>query len=233
MWLPAVFGEITSRAAICLLVRPRATRRRISTSRAVSPAGPSRRRATRWPAAASTASTASASRRPRRTSARSSAAAPPRCAARGTAGARAWLGMRQRLRGFAPTARSRRRRGRVGSRSRRAAPGCCTAIRASGASVTDCWSIRSVKYGCSRTRSHSPAPSGPGLSQIEFETPRRPKSWTSPARYSVSTSPGWRPSWRPAAAASSATAPSAQPCRAISGRRSRAIAGARHRTPRR
>ena len=39
-----------------------------------------------------------------------------------------------------------------------------------------------VRYGCRRTRSHSPAPSGPRLSQIAFETPSRPKPWTRPAR---------------------------------------------------
>ncbi len=32
-----------------------------------------------------------------------------------------------------------------------------------------------VKYGCSQTRSRSPAVSGPGLSQIALEIPRRPK----------------------------------------------------------
>src|SRR3954469_17315839 len=57
-WLPTVLGEITSRSAIALLDRQRATSLSTSTSRAVSPAGPSRRRGTRWPAAASTASTA-------------------------------------------------------------------------------------------------------------------------------------------------------------------------------
>ena len=36
--------------------------------------------------------------------------------------------------------------------------------------------MRCVKYGCSQTRSRSPAPSGPRLSQIVLETPRRPKS---------------------------------------------------------
>ena len=66
-WPPSC-GEITSRAAISLLVRPRASSRRTSISRAVSPAGPVRRRDVRWPAAASTASTASASSRPARTS---------------------------------------------------------------------------------------------------------------------------------------------------------------------
>ena len=45
-----------------------------------------------------------------------------------------------------------------------------------------------------RTRSHSPAPSGPGLSQIEFDTPSRPRPWTSPARRSVRTSGSGSPS---------------------------------------
>ena len=56
--------------------------------------------------------------------------------------------------------------------------------------------MRSVRYGCSRTRSHSPAPSGPRLSQIAFETPSRPKSCTSPARRSVRTSASDRPKLR-------------------------------------
>ena len=45
-----------------------------------------------------------------------------------------------------------------------------------------------------RTRSHSPALSGPGRSQIEFDTPSRPKPCTSPARRSVSTCSGGNPS---------------------------------------
>ena len=49
-----------------------------------------------------------------------------------------------------------------------------------------------------RTRSHSPALSGPGRSQIEFETPSRPKPCTSPARRSIWTSPGDSPRRRPA-----------------------------------
>ena len=57
-----------------------------------------------------------------------------------------------------------------------------------------------------RTRSHSPAPSGPGLSQIAFETPSRPRSCTSPARRSVRTSPSPSPTCAAASAASSATA---------------------------
>ena len=47
----AVFGVITSRPAICLLDRPRASRITASTSRAVSPARASRRRGSRCPAA--------------------------------------------------------------------------------------------------------------------------------------------------------------------------------------
>ena len=75
MWFPAVFGEMTSRAAISLFDSPCASSRSTSTSRGVSPAGPSRRRWTRCPAAARTASTASASSRPDFASARSAAAA--------------------------------------------------------------------------------------------------------------------------------------------------------------
>ena len=66
--------------------------------------------------------------------------------------------------------------------------------------------MRSVRYGCIRTRSHSPAPSGPRLSQIAFETPSRPKSCTSP-RGAASASPLAAARAAPAAsAASSATA---------------------------
>ena len=65
MWLRAVFGVITSSAAICLLDRPRATSRRTSTSRVVSPAGQLPRRPTECPAAARTAATASAIELPR------------------------------------------------------------------------------------------------------------------------------------------------------------------------
>ena len=57
--------------------------------------------------------------------------------------------------------------------------------------------MRSVRYGCRRTRSHSPAPSGPRLSQIAFETPSRPRSCTRPARRSVRTSSSGSPSCRP------------------------------------
>src|SRR6202795_4149741 len=57
-WLATVFGEITNPSAISLLESPRASSLRTSTSRVVRPAGPSRRRGTRWPAAPSTAPTA-------------------------------------------------------------------------------------------------------------------------------------------------------------------------------
>ena len=66
--------------------------------------------------------------------------------------------------------------------------------------------MRSVRYGCMRTRSHSPGPSGPALSQIEFEIPSRPRSCASPARRSVRTSASVSPSCAPATAARSATA---------------------------
>src|SRR3954453_10711585 len=69
----------------------------------------------------------------------------------------------------------------------------------SGASAWDWHSMRSVRYGWMRTRSHSPAPSGPRLSQIEFETPRRPRPCTRPARRSVRTvlsgAPDCAPAW--------------------------------------
>ena len=63
--------------------------------------------------------------------------------------------------------------------------------------------MRSVRYGCIRTRSHSPAPSGPRLSQIAFETPSRPRSCTRPARRSVRTSSVGEPEPRAAASAAS------------------------------
>ena len=68
-------GSDHQACAICLLDKPSVTSRRTSTSRAVSPAGPSRRRTARCPPAASTASTASRSSRPALTSARSCEAA--------------------------------------------------------------------------------------------------------------------------------------------------------------
>ena len=40
--------------------------------------------------------------------------------------------------------------------------------------------MRSVRCGCSRTRSHSPAVSGAGLSQMLLDTPSRPKPATKP-----------------------------------------------------
>ena len=72
-----------------------------------------------------------------------------------------------------------------------------------------------VRYGCMRTRSRSPAPSGPPLSQMAFDTPSRPSPWTAPARRNVSPPSPTSPSVVPAAAATSATAPGRAPaCRA-------------------
>ena len=83
-------------------------------------------------------------------------------------------------------ARDRRaRRGRAGSPSRRGARGAARRSRRAARAPADWCSMRSVRYGCIRTRSHSPAPSGPRLSQIAFETPSRPRSCTRPARRSV------------------------------------------------
>ena len=63
--VPVVFGAMDSARAICLIDRPRATRPSVWTSRGVRPHGAAgRRRAARWPAAASTASTAAPSSRP-------------------------------------------------------------------------------------------------------------------------------------------------------------------------
>ena len=64
-----------------------------------------------------------------------------------------------------------------------------------------------MRYGCIRTRSHSPAPSGPRLSQMAFDTPRRPRPWTSPGP-PERPDLGLRsaPALAPAAAASSETA---------------------------
>ena len=61
--------------------------------------------------------------------------------------------------------------------------------------------MRSVRYGCRRTRSHSPAPNADGLSQIAFEMPSRPSPCTSPARRRVATSVSDMPSRRPASLA--------------------------------
>ena len=77
--------------------------------------------------------------------------------------------------------------------------------RAARAPTTDAASARS-DTGASRTRSHSPTPSGPGLSQIAFDTPSRPRSCTSPARRSSRASSSRSPSCAAVAAASSATA---------------------------
>ena len=53
--------------------------------------------------------------------------------------------------------------------------------------------MRSVRCGCIRTRSHSPAVSGAGLSQMLLDTPSRPKPATRPARRSVSHVVGGQP----------------------------------------
>jgi len=66
-------------------------------------------------------------------------------------------------------------------------------------------SILSVRYGCMRTRSFSTRLSGPGLSQMAFEMPSRPRSWSNPARRKTVTSDSGRPQLRPAAAARFAT----------------------------
>ncbi len=63
-----------------------------------------------------------------------------------------------------------------------------------------------MKYGYRRTRSHSDADSGRGLSQIAFDTPRQPKRATSAERLTVVTSCSEAPMVAAALAASSATA---------------------------
>ena len=126
-WLPTVFGEIDSRCAISLFESPRASSRSTSTSRGVSPAGPSRRRGTRWPAAPSTASTASRVERPGCAARRQPA---PRRAPRAEAAVPA-----------SPDTRWRAVRMRAELRRERA--------RASGASASDCCSMRSVMYSAS------------------------------------------------------------------------------------
>src|SRR5436190_741477 len=55
-------------------------------------------------------------------------------------------------------------------------------------------STRSVNWGCARTLSHSPTSSGPGLSQIAFETLTRPMSWSQPASSTASISVAGKPS---------------------------------------
>ena len=71
----AVFTEMPSAAAICLVWRPRAKSPITVASRSVSPAGLAKI-GTGWPAVASTAATASASRRPALTSSAIASAAP-------------------------------------------------------------------------------------------------------------------------------------------------------------
>ena len=156
-----------------------------------------------------------------------------RRARRGTAAARASPGRRRPRRGCAPGARSRRPTARAGSPEPSSRSRCCTAIAPSGASAADWCSMRSVRYGCMRTRSHSPAPSGPRLSQIAFDTPSRPKSCTSPARRSVRTSPSGEPELRrrPPRRARRPRA-SGRACTATSGRRSSRSPRAPRRTAR-
>ena len=73
-----------------------------------------------------------------------------------------------------------------------------------------------------RTRSHSPAPSGPGLSQIAFDTPSRPKPCTRPARRSVLHVAGGESEPRPRPRPAARRPPGrARACTATSGRRSR------------
>ena len=153
----AVFGVITSCAAISLFDIPRASRPSTSTSRAVRPAGPSRRRPTRCPATREhrvdglgVEPTGAHLR------AQLAAASSADLAGRGTAVVRASPGRRRRPRGSVPRASDApTRRGRADSPTRRAARGAARRSRPSGASDSDWCSMRSVRCGASRTRSHS------------------------------------------------------------------------------
>ena len=188
---------------------PRASSRSTSTSRAVSPAGPvaaPRRRGGRRRRAPPRRRRRRGGRRV--TSARSSAAASS-ARARGAVRPR----LAHRLVGVGRAedprrrARSRRRRARAGSPSRRGARGAARRSRPSGASASDWRSIRSVRYGCSRTRSHSPAPSGAGLVPDRVRDAEPAEAVHQPgAAQRAQLSSGGSPSRAPAAAASSATA---------------------------
>ena len=197
MWLPTVFGRDHEPRGDLLVREPAREQRSTSTSRggeagrplaAAEGRGGRRRRA-----------------RPRRRRRRAARPRPRRAARRRLLG-RSRGTVRPRLahrlvgvgRAEDPraAARSRRPRARAGTPSRRAARGAAPRSRRAARAAGDCWSMRSVRYGCSRTRSHSPAPSGPGLSQIAFETPSRPRSCTSPARRSVTASPSAGPAAR-------------------------------------
>ena len=128
-----------------------------STSRAVRPRGPLRApTVTRCPAARAPLSTASLSSRRGRTSATQLARPLPRRRERlGAGAARTGPGRRRPQPATARPERDRvRPTGRVDSPSRRGARGCCDGDpsqrpSASGADA----SIRSLKYGCMRTRS--------------------------------------------------------------------------------
>ena len=160
-----------------------ANRRSTSTSRGVRPAGRLRRPATCWPAARRTESTAppSNSRRPPRIEGE-----PPHPArsTRADAVVPTGSGMRRPPRECDWQATARYRPARADNPSRPVARGVPTASAPSGARVGDDARIRSVRYGCSRTRSNSAGVNAPGLSHIAFDTPRRPRSCTKPARRS-------------------------------------------------
>ena len=162
-------------------------------SRAVSP--PGGRARGRWPALAGGGEdvlAASASIRPpapRRAAPRSR----PRRRARAV---RARLGQRVvdvraariRAAGRAPSpAASGGRRTRRGARGGRPRSPRARPATPAGRGPAPC------STGCSRTRSRSTAVSGPGLSQIVFGTPERPRSCTSPARRSCVTASSGEP----------------------------------------
>ena len=116
-------------------------------------------------------------RRRRVEAARPDLAPAARAAASSAASGRAvGPGLAHRLVGVGRRQDARRRGDRGAARARAGSPEpsrrsrCCDGDpRRAGASAADWQSIRSVRYGCRRTRSHSPAPSGPRLSQIAFE----------------------------------------------------------------
>ena len=208
-WLPTVLGEITSRCGDLLVGEAaRQQPQHLDLARRQARPARSRRRGTRWPAAPSTASTASASRRPAVTSARSSAAASP-AAARRPMGTR----LAHRLVGVGGAehprraARSRRRRGRAGSRSRPAARGAGRRSRRAAPAPRDWWSMRSVRYGCRRTRSHSPRAERPGLVPDRVRDSRAARGRARARRAAASARrASASPSRCPASAARSATA---------------------------
>ena len=171
------------------------------------PPGSSRGRCgTRCPAAASTASTASRSSRASLGLAEElRLRGRPRRGRAGAAAPRASPGSSRRRRGGGLPGRAPPPAFPGGSRSRRAARGARRRGRPIGASAGDWANARSVKCGCSRTRSHSPKPSGPGFSQIAFETPTRPRSCASAARRTARDRRRRKARRHAAASASSAT----------------------------